>query len=400
MDKGKGKEFIIDLNDEDFDYQYDSIVKTESDEEAILVSDKIFNDLTIEDVWKMEFSSVEEAEEFYNLFAKVTRFSVRKDDVKRDKNQNIVSHKAQLNAMRGVGMGTSQIMDYMVQQSGGYNNVGFTKKDLYNHVDADRRVHLRDGDAKGALAYLCGKSEMDPSFYYKYNVDEDNHLANLFWADSTSKLDYSCFGDVLAFDTTYRTNAYKKPLVILVDINHHHQTIVFGCALLVDESVSTYTWVLETFLDAMNNKKPLSVITNGDKAMRKAIKRIFPDSCHQLCAWHIQRNAFTNVHVKDFTNHFSKCMFMEGTVEEFECAWNDMLEMFNLHGHKWVTDIYAKHSRWAEAYLRGYFFAGMKSIQRCESMNAYLNRFLKTRLKLFEFVKPFDRALYILTEVP
>ncbi|RVW86593.1 Protein FAR1-related sequence 5 [Vitis vinifera] len=353
MDKGKGKEFIIDLNDEDFDYQYDSIVKTESDEEAILVSDKIFNDLTVEDVWKMEFSSVEEAEEFYNLFAKVTGFSVRKDDVKRDKNQNIVSR-------------TSQIMDYMVQQSGGYNNVGFTKKDLYNHVDADRRVHLRDGDAEGALAYLCGKSEMDPSFYYKYNVDEDNRLANLFWADSTSKLDYSCFGDVLAFDTTYRTNAYKKPLVILVGINHHHQTIVFGCALLVDESVSTYTWVLETFLDAMNNKKPLSVITDGDKAMRKAIKRIFPDSCHRLCAWHIQRNAFTNVHVKDFTNHFSKCMFMEGTVEEFECAWNDMLEMFNLHGH---------------------------NTQRCESMNAYLNRFLKTRLKLFEFVKHFDRAL-------
>ncbi|RVX10178.1 Protein FAR1-related sequence 5 [Vitis vinifera] len=86
-------------------------------------------------------------------------------------------------------------------------------------------------------------------------------------------------------------------------------------------------------------------------------------------------------------------MFMEGTVEEFECAWNDMLEMFNLHGHKWVTDIYAKRSRWAKAYLRGHFFAGMKSTQRCESMNAYLNRFLKTCLKLFEFVKHFDRAL-------
>ncbi|KAL6325669.1 hypothetical protein AAG906_023514 [Vitis piasezkii] len=387
MDKGKEKEFIIDLNDEDFDYQYDSIVKTESDEEAILVSDKIFNDLTVEDVWKMEFSSIEEAEEFYNLFAKVTGFSVRKDDVKRDKNQNIVSRKwvcskegyrhrvclenenrkrepkavtrvgceatfrigfnkqmnkwvvkefmadhnhplveqknvqflrshrviknadkAQLNAMRGVGIGTSQIMDYMVQQSGGYNNVGFTKKDLYNHVDADRRVHLRDGDAEGALAYLCGKSEMDPSFYYKYNVDEDNHLANLFWADSTT------------------------------------------------------------------------------------IKRIFPDSCHRLCAWHIQRNAFTNVHVKDFTNHFSKCMFMEGTVEEFECAWNDMLEMFNLHGHKWVM-IHMLSVLDGRGLFKGHFFVGMKSTQRCESMNAYLNRFLKTHLKLFEFVKHFDRAL-------
>ena len=132
----------------------------------------------------------------------------------------------------------------------------------------------------------------------------------------------------------------KKLLVILVSINHHHQTIVFRYALLVDESVSTYTWVLETFLEAMNNKKPLYVIINGDKAMPKAIKRIFPDSCHRLCAWNIQRNAFTNVHVKDFTNHFSNCMFMEGTIEEFECAFNDMLEMFNLHRHKWVIYIY------------------------------------------------------------
>ena len=71
MDKGKEKEFIIDLNDEDFDYQYDSIVKSESDEEAILVSDKIFNDLTVEDIWKMELSSVEEAEEFYNYMLKL-----------------------------------------------------------------------------------------------------------------------------------------------------------------------------------------------------------------------------------------------------------------------------------------------------------------------------------------
>ena len=36
IDKGKGNEFIIDLKDEDFDYQYDSNVKTEFDEESML----------------------------------------------------------------------------------------------------------------------------------------------------------------------------------------------------------------------------------------------------------------------------------------------------------------------------------------------------------------------------
>ena len=35
----------------------------------------------------------------------------------------------------------------------------------------------------------------------------------------------------------------------------------------------------------------------------------------------------------------------------------------------------------------------MRSTQRRESMNAYLNHFLKTCLKLFKFVKHFDKAL-------
>ena len=89
------------------------------------------------------------------------------------------ANKAQLSAMHGVGMRTSQIMDYMVHQSSGYSNDDFTKKDLYNHVDANPRVQIRNGDVKVALAYLCGNVEMDPSFSYKYNVDEYNRLANL-----------------------------------------------------------------------------------------------------------------------------------------------------------------------------------------------------------------------------
>ena len=53
MDESKGNESIINLNDEEFDYQYDNNVKTKSDE-----SEKIVNGLTLEDVWKMELSSI------------------------------------------------------------------------------------------------------------------------------------------------------------------------------------------------------------------------------------------------------------------------------------------------------------------------------------------------------
>ena len=43
----------------------------------------------------------------------------------------------------------------------------------------------------------------------------------------------------MAFDTTYKKNAYDKPLMPIVSVNHH-QTIVFALALLVDETTDTF----------------------------------------------------------------------------------------------------------------------------------------------------------------
>ena len=43
--------------------------------------------------------------------------------------------------------------------------------------------------------------------------------------------------------------------------------------------------------------------------------------------------------------------------------------------------------------FKGAFLCKFESAQRCERMNAYLNSFLKTHLKLFEFLKHFDWAL-------
>lgn len=90
-------------------------------------------------------------------------------------------------------------------------------------------------------------------------------------------------GDVITFDTTYGTNAYRKPFVVILGINHHRRTIVFGFAILSDEMEHTYTWLLETFMTAMNNKQLKTVTTDGDKAIQNAITNVFPEASHRLC---------------------------------------------------------------------------------------------------------------------
>lgn len=83
--------------------------------------------------------------------------------------------------------------------------------------------------------------------------------------DESCRVDYAIFGDVFAFDANYRTNAYHKPLVVIVGINYHYRTTIFGFTLLTTETKQTYIWLLATFLDAMESKHPKRVLTDGEK---------------------------------------------------------------------------------------------------------------------------------------
>jgi hypothetical protein len=50
--------------------------------------------------------------------------------------------KAQIDGLQSHGIRTCHIMGYMVAQKGGYADVGFTKKDLYNYFDKKKCVLL------------------------------------------------------------------------------------------------------------------------------------------------------------------------------------------------------------------------------------------------------------------
>ncbi|CAL2247213.1 unnamed protein product [Prunus armeniaca] len=304
------------------------------------------------------------------------------------------SDLAQAVGMRRALFRTCQTYEYMVDQCGGYLNVGFQIKDLYNKLDASRREILLDGDTEAALCYLKAKGAMDPEFFCKFSVDEENRLGNLFWRDSTSLLDYIAYGDVLIFDSTYKTNVYDKPLVLFVGSNNYRSTVMFGCALLQDETFETYKWLLETFMASMKDKKPISILTDGDEAMRKAIDDVFPMSNHRLCSWHVSRNAQNNLKDDELLRNFQACIWEPFALDEFEKKWEVLRERASTPKQKeWLEMMYEKRDSWAESCMRGKFFGGMCTTQRVESMNKYVKDYLRKGVKLFECIPAIDRAM-------
>ncbi|XP_027181850.1 protein FAR1-RELATED SEQUENCE 5-like [Coffea eugenioides] len=127
--------------------------------------------------------------------------------------------------------------------------------------------------------------------------------------------------------------------------------------------------------------------------MKKAIKKVLPNAAHRLYSWHIEKNAGQYVGNKQFLQAFKTCMFMNCSQDQFEFEWASMVSKLHLGNNEWVKKIHKKKEQWAVAYLRGNFFAGMRSTQRCEKMNDVLKMYLKPEFKLFEFVRAFDLAI-------
>jgi len=73
--------------------------------------------------------------------------------------------------------------------------------------------------------------------------------------------------------------------------------------------------------------------------------------------------------------------------EEFEHNWPLTIEKYNLQNNKHVQGLYQIRHFWAPAYLRDYFFGGMTTTGRSESINAFIKRFISSHTSLMDFSK-------------
>jgi len=242
--------------------------------------------------------------------------------------------------------------------SGRFHKLGFVKKDLTNQVG--RQKKLLSSNVVAALKYLSNLRKKDPMMFVQHTLGKDKRLERLFWCDGESWLNYEVFGDVLAFDATYRNNKYNFPFVVFSRINHHNQTIVFGSGLVMNETEDTYVWLLDQFLTAMKGKAPVSVITDGDLVMKNAIKKVFMNVHHRLCSWHLLRNASANIGIPEFMPYLKRCMLGDIEVDKFEELWSEMVHKFSLEQNNWIKELYDRRQMWSTAHIRVFFLCRHK----------------------------------------
>ncbi|RZB57769.1 Protein FAR1-RELATED SEQUENCE 5, partial [Glycine soja] len=281
---------------------------------------------------RLDFGDLELAYQFYCWRVSTSDRRMRREKKKAGHRKMSAYDIMQVENYRKVGIRPPHMYATFANQCGGYDKVEFIRKDINNEEGRMRKQHT--SDASGALKYLHDLRKKDPMMYVSYTADEGSRLQRLFWCDTESQLLYEVFGDVLAFDATYKKNKYLFPFVVFSGMNHHNQTIVFATTIVTDETEETYVWLLEQLLVAMKGKAPCSIITDGDLTMMNAITRVMP-------------------------------------VVEFEEKWKEMVATFELEDNTWIAELYEKRMKWSPAHLRDY-------------SSTYGNEVLQTNLRSLE----------------
>ncbi|XP_073137664.1 protein FAR1-RELATED SEQUENCE 5-like [Henckelia pumila] len=335
----------------------------------------------------MEFGSVDEAFLFYNHYAREAGFSTRINNSKKDQITNEVvwkqfvcskeghtdekkkqpsDEKRRKKRARGQVRTGCRSKISIVKAQSGTNWAVSAFQESHNHpLSTPSKVHLLRSHhtvsaAKKALnqqfleanvptcqqirlleieyggSEHIGCTERDIRNFERdlknEQKDSEKRLNRCFWADAVSRRTYSAFGDVVVFDTTYNTNKYGMIFAPLVRVNHHHQTIVFGCGFLSDEKTESFVWLLNKFVEAMPTGAPNVIITDQDPAMTKAIAQVFPQTMHRYCLWHILNKFSEKLDPMTFRDHYQSIKHVienSTTPDEFVSSWEEAMKCAN-----------------------------------------------------------------------
>lgn len=279
-----------------------------------------------------------------------------------------------------------------------YQNIDCLENLMNRQQDKGRSLVLEPGNAQLLLELFMHMQEENPKFFYAIDLNEEHRLRNVFWVDSKGLEDFGYFSDVVSFDTTYFTSKYKIPLVLFVGVNHHVQPTLLGCALIADETVFTFVWLLQTWFVAMGERAPQVILTDQNDAIKAAVAAVFPGTRHCFCLWHVlekipKQLEFLSTWHDSFMEKFNKCIYQSWTEEQFEKRWWKLVDRFKLRDVKWVQTLYDDRACWVPTFMKDISLAGLSTGSRFESLNSIFDRYIQVDTSLRQFIDQYQLIL-------
>ncbi|XP_075478882.1 protein FAR1-RELATED SEQUENCE 6-like [Primulina tabacum] len=137
--------------------------------------------------------------------------------------------------MVNAGISVSAAVSFMENEACESENLGFTRKDAYDHMSRlKKHTKVENGDVTVLIKYFINTANKENYFYWNVQLDDDD------------------------------------------------RNVMFDLAFMSDETESSFEWLFTAFLDSMNEKQPQAIFSDQCQAIMNAIETVFPHSHHRL----------------------------------------------------------------------------------------------------------------------
>ncbi|XP_055814409.1 uncharacterized protein LOC129884059 [Solanum dulcamara] len=176
--------------------------------------------------------------------------------------------------------------------------------------------------------------------------------------------------NVLAMDGTFLTGQFGGVMLIASGQDSENQIYPIAWAVVNSENDLSWTWFFRQLLNVVPNTNELSIISDRNASIKKAIARVYDQAHHGVCIRHLGENIRTKFHAGSSILGLYYDASNAYRVEEF----NEYLEEIRRKGYDNVIE-YLKNDvgfeRWSRVHFPGRRYDVMTS-NIVESVNARL----------------------------
>jgi hypothetical protein len=305
--------------------------------------------------------------------------------------------KEMIRTMKHCNMPTRDMVAVLAFIRGGMAQLPYNKRKVSNYSSSINR-EVSNNDMMEVLDWFSKKKAENPGFHHAIDLDGENKVRSVFWADARARLYYDICGDRVSFDTTFLTKKYNLPFAPFVGVSPHGKTYLFACAFIINESAESFEWCFRQFKEAMGGKCPKTIITDQDKAMDNAIKAIFKEAVHRCCLFHVKKKIDDKGGTVFQANEglyeeLQDVIDKSLTIHEFETLWQAMIKEHNVEHVKIFQDLWKSKHRWVPVYFKDKFFPFIQTTARSEGTNALFKKGVGPQFSMTSFLREYQRIM-------
>ncbi|XP_044382226.1 uncharacterized protein [Triticum aestivum] len=285
---------------------------------------------------------------FREEFRDNEKMPLKKFSDKVETEYNLVPHRSKLGRARRAAV----------------NQIRGVDDDQYNTL-WDYGQELRRSNP-GSQFFLCTKEVFDEK-----TKKVQDHFSTLYWSYDACKRGFlkGC-RPIIFLDGCHIKTRYKGTLLIAVGIDPNDCIFPVAFGLCEVESTHSWEWFLASLKDDLNimNTSPYTIMSDKQKGLINAAKKVFPHSEHRNCVRHIYQN-FHKVHKGEQLKN-DLWSIARSTNEAAYTRNMDLMKEHSLGAYTWVEKLEPR--TWIKAFFDPFCKCDTLLNNMSEVFNSYI----------------------------